>query len=246
MIGVSYLVRAALGLAVILALLGWMTLSNERARSSGDEVILQTYPIDPRDVFFGHYATLRYRDFVPRDVQLAWPVEQGMEEGESVFVTLTASGAFHKAGASFATLDEALAEGLPVLRAELVAPYLREDESIEFYYARFDLPHQYFADPDTAMALQDAFQTASTMQRQRDAWEECTALSQTSPEEFAQSWRCEDINLDDEPTADIPRYGAILSVSDTGEAVIKGLYLDGERVIDSLTGSRLVLERSED
>ena len=245
MIRVSYLARGALCLAVILALLGWMTLNNERARSSGTEVVLQTNPIDPRDVFFGHYATLRYRDFGRRDLRLVWPVEQGMEEGEAVFVTLIASGAFHRAGTSFATLDEALAEGLPVLRAELVAPYLREGESLQFYYARFDLPHQYFADPDTAMALQDDFQTARTMQRERDAWETCTELRQTSPDEFAQSWRCEDIDLADEPTADIPEYGVILSVSDTGEAVIKGLYLDGERVTDSLTGSRLVLEQSE-
>ena len=245
MIGMSYLARAALGLAVILALLGWMTLTHERARSSGTEVVLQTYPIDPRDVFFGHYAVLSYRDFNAGDYRLTWPAEAGLEAGDTVYFTLTRSGVFYRPGNSFATLEEAAAFGRPVLKAELFEGYGVLDEEPEAFHARFDLPRQYFADPETALALQDDFQTATQMQSQRDNWEHCRDLQQSDPERFEQAWMCEDFDPANEPTDDIPEYSVILSVSDTGKAVIKGLYLDGERVIDSLTGPRLVLERDE-
>jgi hypothetical protein len=245
MIRISYLARAALGLAVIVAFLGWMTVRHEQARSSGTEVVLQTYPIDPRDVFFGHYATLGYRDFNTSDMWLSWPVEAGLEAGDLVYFTLTASGPFHQPGESFATLDEAAAQGGPVLKAELFEGYGVLVEKPEAFQARFDLPRQYFADPETALALQDDFQTATELQRQRDNWEHCRDLQQSDPERFEQAWMCEDFDPANEPTADIPEYGVILSVSDTGEAVIKGLYLDGERVMDTLRGPRLVRERSE-
>lgn len=245
MIGMSYLARAGLGLAVILALLGWMTVNNERARSSGAEVVLQTFPIDPRDVFFGHYAVLSYRSFSAGDVRLRWPVEQGLEAGESVYFALTAAGPFHQPGQSFATLDEAAAQGGPVLKAELTPAFGADLDAPDAFYARFNLPRQYFADPETAMALQDDLQIARRLQRQRDEWDRCRDLQQFEPEEFERPSVCENFDPANEPTADIPQYGVILSVSDTGEAVIKGLYLDGERMIDTLSGPRLVRERSE-
>jgi hypothetical protein len=83
------------------------------------------------------------------------------------------------------------------------------------------------------------------MQGRRDRWETCRDLQQTAPDQFEQSWMCEDFDLADEPTSDIPEYGVILSVSDRGDAVIKGLYLDGQRLYDSLTGPRLTLEGRE-
>lgn len=245
MIRVSYLVRAALGLAVILGLLGWMTVNNERSRSTGAEVTLQTYPIDPRDVFFGHYATLGYRDFNVGEIRLDWPSEQGLEAGDIVYFTLTRSGAFYRPVESFATLDEAAADGAPVLKAELFPAFGAEQEPPEAYYVRFDLPRQYFADPETALALQADLQRARDLQRQRDDWERCLDLQQFEPEEFERAYVCEDFDPANEPTDDIPEYGVILSVSDTGEAVIKGLYLDGERMLDTLSGPRLVRERSE-
>ncbi|WP_306015147.1 GDYXXLXY domain-containing protein [Oceanicaulis sp. MMSF_3324] len=245
MIRISYLARAGLGLAVILALLGWMTFSNERARSSGHEVLLQTYPIDPRDVFFGHYAVLSYRDFNTGDVRLSWPAEQGLEAGDFVYFTLTTSGPFHQPGESFATLDEAAAQGGPVLKAELFPAFGEYGDSPERFYVRFVLPRQYFADPETAMAIQADLQTVRDMQQERSAWERCLDLQEFEPEEFERASVCDDFDPDNAPTTDIPQYGAILSVSETGEAVIKGLYYDGERVIDSLTGPRFVRERTE-
>lgn len=245
MTGVSYLMRAGAGLMVILAILGWMTFTHERARSTGAEVTLQTYPIDPRDVFFGHYATLSYRDFNAGDIRLSWPAEQGLEAGDVVYFTLTRSGAFYRPDESFATLDEAAADGAPVLKAELFPAFGADQEPPEAYYVRFDLPRQYFADPETALALQADLQRARDLQRQRDDWEQCLDFQEFVPEEFERAYNCEDIDPANEPTADIPEYGVILSVSDTGEAVIKGLYLDGDRAMDTLTGPRLVRERSE-
>ena len=245
MIGMSYLARAALGLAVILAFLGWMTVRHEQARSSGVEVVLQTYPIDPRDVFFGHYAVLSYRDFGTSDVPLGWPLEQGLEPGDTMYFALTPAGEFHQPGEAFASPEEALSQGGPVLKAYLHTPYVPEGETPDVYFARFDLPRQYFADPETALALQADLQRARDLQRQRDDWEQCLDFQEFEPEEFERAYNCEDFDPANEPTADIPEYGVILSVSDTGEAVIKGLYLDGDRAMDTLTGPRLVRERSE-
>ncbi|MAP48839.1 MAG: hypothetical protein CMH90_05080 [Oceanicaulis sp.] len=243
MIKVSFLARAAIGLAVILGGLGWMALTHETARSSGREVILQTNPVDPRDVFFGHYAILNYRDFGDRDVSAPWRDPRDFQTGETVYVALNPSELFAMPGAVFATREEATATGAPFLKAELVEAYAPEGEEPEVFWVRFDLPSQYFADPETAIALQADFQTANAMQGRRDRWETCRDLQHTAPDQFEQSWMCEDFDLADEPRADIPEYGVILSVSDQGEAVIKGLYLDGQYVYDSLTGPRLTLER---
>ncbi|CAN0176401.1 unnamed protein product [Chrysoparadoxa australica] len=243
MIKVTFLARAAIGLAVILLGLGWMALTHDTGRSAGREVILQTNPVDPRDVFFGHYAILNYRDFGDRDVSLPWQDPRGFQNGETVYVALNPSDLFATPGAVFATLEEATATGAPILKAELVEAYAPEGEEPEVFRIRFDLPGQYFADPETAIALQTDFQTANTMQGRRDRWETCRNLQQTAPDQFEQSWMCEDFDPADEPRADIHEYGVILSVSDRGEAVIKGLYLDGQRLYDSLTGPRLTLER---
>lgn len=245
MTGVSYLVRAALGLAVILALLGWMTVRHEQARSSGTEVVLQTYPLDPRDVFFGHYVRLSYRDFSAGDIRLSWPAEQGFKTGDLVYFTLSAEGDFHQPEQSFATLEEAAAQGAPVLTAELIPAFDEDWDAPQAFSPRFRLPRKYFADPETALALQDGYQIAWEMQQQRDQWERCLDLQQFEPEEFERASVCEDFDPANEPTDDIPEYGVILSISNTGKAVIKGLYLDGERVMDTLTGPRLVRERSE-
>ena len=243
MIKISFLARAAIGLAVILSGLGWMTLNHETARSSGREVILQTNPVDPRDVFFGHYAILNYREFGPRDVQVALSDDPDLAVGDTVYVPLIQSGAFYTPGEVFAAREDAAATGAPILKAELIEGYVIRDEDDDALWIRFDLPGQYFADSETAIALQTDFQTAIAMLRRREQWETCRDLQRNAPAEFEESWRCEDFDLADEPTSDIPEYGVILSVSDTGDAVIKGLYLDGQRLYDSLTGPRLTLER---
>jgi hypothetical protein len=245
MIKVSFLARAAIGLAVILLGLGWMTFNHETARSSGREVVLQTNPVDPRDVFFGHYAILNYREFGPRDVQVAVSDDPDLAVGDTVYVPLIQSGAFYTPGEVFAAREDAAATGAPILKAELIEGYVIRDEDDDALWVRFDLPSQYFADPETAIALQSDFQTANAMQGRRDRWETCRNLQQTAPDQFEQSWMCEDFDLADEPTSDIPKYGVILSVSDRGDAVIKGLYLDGQRLYDSLTGPRLTLEGRE-
>lgn len=245
MIKLSYLVRAVLGLVVLLVFLGWMTVQNETTRASGREVVLQTNPVDPRDVFFGHYAILGYRDFAPGDVQIPWSEGQGFEDDGIVYVALSDSGEFFTPMETYSTWSEAVATGQPVLKARLQAGYAREGELPDQYHVRFDLPRQYFADPDTAMALQTEFRNANRLQRNRDRWEFCVALQQTDPATFEESYRCQDLDLSDEPTTDIPQYGVILSVSEAGDAVIKGLYLDGRQVYDSLNGPRFELARAE-
>jgi hypothetical protein len=137
MIKVSFLARAAIGLAVILLGLGWMTFNHETARSSGREVVLQTNPVDPRDVFFGHYAILNYRDFGDRDVTVPWRDPRGFQNGETVYVALTPSDRFETPGEVFATREEARSTGAPILKAELVQAYAPEGEDPEVLLGSF-------------------------------------------------------------------------------------------------------------
>lgn len=244
MIKVSYLARAGLALIIVLTGLGVMVYQNQAARSGGHEVVLQTNPIDPRDVFFGHYAILNYRDFRRSDFGLNWQEDQSLEDGQAIYVALVPSEVFSEAGRAYRSLAEAQASNTPFVKATLEIRYRTEDGQRVWrnYRARFDLPSQYFADPDTAIELQNRFRDANTMRAERETWERCIALSALSQAEVDNDYVCSQLDLSDEPSADIPEYGAIVSVSDTGETVIKGLYLDGEYIYDTLTGPRLVLE----
>jgi uncharacterized membrane-anchored protein len=47
-------------LAFLLAVLSFTIVSNERVVAQGDRIILETRPIDPRDLFRGEYVILRY------------------------------------------------------------------------------------------------------------------------------------------------------------------------------------------
>ena len=51
----------ALGVALVLSgILVWMIVDRARLLQTGREVVLKTEPMDPRDIFRGHYARLNY------------------------------------------------------------------------------------------------------------------------------------------------------------------------------------------
>ena len=213
MIQFSYLVRAGLALALVLAGLTAMLVQNEMARSQGRELVLEIVPVDPRDVFFGHYAILTYEAFIGWDSDLNLPEGHQLGEGDTIYVALNEGPRFATPDRPvFADLDAARRNGAPFLEARLRVRPNPDEDAPDRFHADYGLPPQYFADPETAMALQNLWQV--------DA----------------------ENRANDEPG---PQFGVIVSVSQSGKAVIKGLDLDGDRVYDTLTGPRLQLSEAE-
>jgi hypothetical protein len=233
----SYVIRAIIALSAVLSLVGYMVWSNEHDRTGGTEIILETNPIDPRDLFFGHYAILGYRDFNWSTPVLTFENGAALEDEAPVYIGLDRSGLFARSGAQFLTLEAAQASSEAFLAARIYRRTRYEDgEQVwDRNTVQFDLPAQYLADPETALTIQDLNRAARRVQTAEDRAANCI------DQDEEQSCEAEDASGGLSP--DSPRYGVILSVSDTGEAVIKGLYLDGEFVYDTLTGPRLQLER---
>lgn len=67
-----------LQIGLLLAIL----IPKERTLATGEEVVLQTVPIDPRDLFRGDYVNLRYTISTVRSYA-------GFEVGDRVYVSLT-------------------------------------------------------------------------------------------------------------------------------------------------------------
>jgi len=64
------LVLRALAVALVLSgTLAWMIVDRARLLQTGREIVLKTEPMDPRDIFRGHYARLNYEiSRIPRSL----------------------------------------------------------------------------------------------------------------------------------------------------------------------------------
>lgn len=58
---------------------------------TGEEVVVETAPVDPRDLFRGDYVDLRY------EISTVTVADQGFERGDEIYVLLRSSGAYHEA-----------------------------------------------------------------------------------------------------------------------------------------------------
>jgi uncharacterized membrane-anchored protein len=113
---------------------------------TGEEIRLKTVPVDPRSLFMGNYARLRYEI---SSVELKEPGEKkGMRQGEFVYVKLKPGpkGLFVFDGVRF----EPPGSG-PFIRGRLQAPRWRESG------AKYDVVYgieAYFASGKKALALE--------------------------------------------------------------------------------------------
>jgi uncharacterized membrane-anchored protein len=87
-------------LILILALqTAWIlgtTFVQERALTNGKVVLLETRPVDPRDLLRGDYLILNYKiSDVPLDLFLP-PRTNGLPPGQTVYVALKPRGQFHE------------------------------------------------------------------------------------------------------------------------------------------------------
>lgn len=87
----------------------------ERGLSQGSVVLLETRPVDPRDLLRGDYVVLEYAvNSIPRD-KFSSPVATNLPTGQPVWVQLEQEGEFHQvAQASTEPIDSE--ENRPVLR----------------------------------------------------------------------------------------------------------------------------------
>ena len=263
----QFRLRALLAFLLIGVFLLFGVFKNENARSNGTEIVLETRPIDPRDIFFGHYAILSYdievlapeRTYSLLDDALKAEAVRKLEAADNrrpynpyafdaapLYVALEKRGAFHEPILATQDREKAKARGTAMLEAQWrPAKHFRDCEDgrtpgIDCNWVvslSFDLPDRYYADKETALALENRQREAQRAVREQRRFEQCErALAEAEDGSLVNN--CEGVTA---PAA-AERFGVILSVSDAGEAVIKGVMLGDARVYDSLTGPRLTTE----
>ncbi len=253
------LLRALIAFLLVAGFLVFSLFRAEAARTEGAEVILETRPIDPRDLFFGHFATLGYnvesaplKPLASAETLAALAPEEGdYSRTSDAYVALAPKRRFHEVILLTVDLADAAASGVPLKVKVTVRRGTRCKEESEIdgvcpvtVSAKFDLPARYYAEKETALALQQKSRAAGERRRAAQNYQRCLerrARAQANPD-APPSPACEAPPADD--GADL-RFGVILSVSDQGEAVIKGLEFDNQRVIDTLGGPRLTLVREK-
>ncbi len=213
-----------------LSVLAAMVHANERARSQGVELILRAEVRGPSSSFAGEHARLTYTDngslAAGLDGSGALRAEFGPEpnsrdERKAVIAFARGASWYDAPAAVGPGSDRTAFGGAPTLvaTARWGWRYDRGERLDEPRITlRMALPERYFADPQTARALDEAI-------RARNSW--LSARRQAA--------------LEDRPFSEPEpgRIGVILSLPPGGGApVIKGLIIGDERFDDTLTGPR--------
>lgn len=262
--------RALLAYLLIGGFLLFSVYKSEAARAGGAEIILETRPIDPRDIFFGHYAILGYdiQSLTPgqsyelmdaafkaeADKQSKAPDEErpyNQFQSTPAYIVLKKDGGFDRA--DFATLDlaNAQAAGKVFLKANWsVSPQLKKCEAdlargddCGWRVSIFpDLPGRYYADKETALALQNLQRDAQLFAREQPQFDDCERPRAAAGENDPAPSQCANAAA---PPSEAEKFGVVLSASRTGEAVIKGIVFGDQKAIDSLTGPRLTTKEMD-
>jgi uncharacterized membrane-anchored protein len=135
--------------AVLTGFLVWMVWDHQHARTSGQEIILDMEPVDPRSLFRGHYVTIRTplhqieKTLSPRDLEV--------KKGDTIFVVLQQ----YDSGNHWVVI-EVLNEKPKDVDAIYLQGRIRwkSDESYSILY-NFE---SYFADKTSAKALEKKVQ----------------------------------------------------------------------------------------
>lgn len=87
-------------LILVLALqCGWVLYTvavQERALATGTVILLETRPVDPRDLLRGDYVILNYKISDVATNLFSPPLTRPLENGETVYVALAQRGEFHE------------------------------------------------------------------------------------------------------------------------------------------------------
>jgi uncharacterized membrane-anchored protein len=115
------------------------TVMQERGLAAGTVVLLETEPVDPRDLLRGDYITLNYKiSTVPLSL-FSPPLTNGLPPGATVYVALQQRGAFYEL-ASASTEITSPVNGRVVLRGRTQAWWDEKTVHLEYglerYYVR--------------------------------------------------------------------------------------------------------------
>lgn len=250
------IIRALIAFLLAAGFLGATLYQAEAARSNGVEITLETRPIDPRDLFFGHYATLGYKvqdediaSFASEaTIDALSPKGDDYTHKDDAYVAVVRKEQFHEIVLLTQSLEEASAAGVALKVRTTATRNKRCREELKVgglcpsrFRAQVDLPRRYYADEETALALENKARASGVRLRVEQNYERCLkrrARAMENPD-AASIAECEAPEIAGKDL----RFGVILSVSDEGKAVIKGLAYDNARVIDTLNGPRLSLVR---
>ena len=95
---------------------------------NGQVVLLETFPVDPRDLLRGDYVTLNYKISSLPPSLLQGGITNGSREGTDVFVRLEKRGQFHEISSA----------SLTALASEKDRPVLRGKVSTSWFWRGFD------------------------------------------------------------------------------------------------------------
>ncbi len=134
----SILLRSALVALVLSAVPGWMIYDRMQLLEGGREIVLKTEPIDPRDIFRGHYARLGYE--ISAIPLTAMKAGERPKRGQSIYVAVRkgADGLWHFAGVAFASWPGRVPEDVVLLKGRVRHVWRKEirvDYGIERYFA---------------------------------------------------------------------------------------------------------------
>lgn len=83
--------RVAVLVGVQLLLVAAVFVPSAFTSVTGEEVVVETAPVDPRDLFRGDYVDLRY------EISTVTVSDRDFQRGDEVYVTLASRGAYHEA-----------------------------------------------------------------------------------------------------------------------------------------------------
>lgn len=148
---VKWIIGGAVLAAVLQsAALGKIIWDRHALLENGQEVVLQSAMVDPRDLFRGHYVTLNLS--VGALEEGTFTIDGKLENGEDIFVSLKpGEDEFWVADTLYAAMPEATAA--PVLRGRLVSTRAVTGEDAPRYVIRFPFD-RYFADRKKAKDLE--------------------------------------------------------------------------------------------
>ena len=116
----SFIIIVLFQILILVGLMGF----NEATLAFGKKVVLQTAPVDPRDIFRGDYVTLRYKISTLSNM----PGLQTVKEGEKAYVRLEQRGDIWEA----TEVSRVYRENWPVLISGEVTN-IRDDRTIMEY-----------------------------------------------------------------------------------------------------------------
>jgi len=131
--------KRKLFIAVLALQSAWMlgtALVQERSLTQGELILLETRPVDPRDLLRGDYVVLNYKiGAAPVMSQFRPPIQSGLKPGQTVYLALSKHGDFHEVEWASTQPVEEVAPGMVVLRGTMsVTPRLGIEFGLERYY----------------------------------------------------------------------------------------------------------------